>query len=104
MSPDPTPSETAEDPDSAYTIDVIAAMAGVEVTTVVRYHEQGFLRPVQPEGGRDLLMFDADGLRQLRRAEHLRATCGVNEAGLRLILGLLEEVEQLRAECRRMTR
>ena len=102
MSTDPFPSEYAEDPDSAYTIDVIAALAGVEVTTVVRYHEQGFLRPVQPGGSRDLLLFDADGLRQLRRVEHLRATCGVNEAGLRLILALLEEVEQLREERRRM--
>lgn len=108
MSSDPTlpsagPPDSNQETDLAYTLDVIAALAGVEATTVVRYHEQGFLRPVPPGGGGDL-RFDVEGLRRLRRMEHLRATCGVNEAGLRLILGLLEEVEQLRGECRRLTR
>ena len=102
--PSDGPPDSAEDAaDLAYTLDVIAELAGVEATTVVHYHEQGFLRPVTPDGGGDL-RFDVEGLRLLRRMEHLRATCGVNETGLRLILDLLEEVEQLRSECRRLTR
>ena len=101
--PSAGPPDSSEDADLAYTLEVIAGLAGVESTTVVRYHERGFLRPVPSGGGGDL-RFDVEALRRLRRMEHLRATCGVNEAGLRLILDLLEEVEQLRRECRRLTR
>jgi hypothetical protein len=45
-------------------------------------------------------VFDDESLRSLRRIEHLRATCAVNDAGLKLILDLLREVERLRRERR----
>jgi len=101
--PSADPLDSPDGEDLLYTLDVIAELAGVDATTVIRYHEQGFLRPVPPAGAGDL-RFDAEGLRQLRRMEHLRAACGVNEAGLRLILSLLGEVEELRGEIRRLAR
>lgn len=102
-SADGTPKNSGDDPDLYYTLEIIAELAGIDATTVVRYHEQGFLQPVRPAAGSDLL-FDTESLRQLRRMEHLRATCGVNEAGLKLLLSLLQEVEQLREERRQMRR
>lgn len=53
--------------------------------------------------GESTTVFDTECLRQLRRIEHLRETCGVNDTGLRLILNLLQEVEQLR-QLRRQAR
>ncbi len=108
MSPDPLPASGSapDSPDGgeyAYSIEVIAGLAGVDTTTVCYYHEQGFLQPVSREGTTAPL-FDADSLRQLRRIEHLRATCGVNETGLKLIFQLLQEVEQLREERRKRIR
>jgi len=41
-----------------------------------------------------------EGIRTLRRIESLRTACGVNLAGLKLILDLMNEVEYLRAEVR----
>jgi MerR family transcriptional regulator/heat shock protein HspR len=44
--------------------------------------------------------FDDEALRALRRIEHLRETCGVNETGLRLMMKLMDELDRLRASNR----
>lgn len=81
------------DTDATYTLDVIASLTGVTSQTVLHYQEQGLIAPVAGQ-------FDAEALRTLRRIEHLRATCAVNESGLKLILELMDEIERLRAELR----
>lgn len=87
------------DTDATYTLDVIASLTGVTSQTVLHYQEQGLIAPV---AGRepDACQFNAEALRTLRRIKHLRATCAVNESGLKLILELMDEVERLRAELR----
>ena len=92
-----------EETDACYSIEVIAELAGVKPQTVLHYQEQGFIRPSIRDDG-DTGLFDAECLRQLRRIEHLRATCEMNDAGLKLILDLLHEVECLREERRQMLR
>jgi MerR family transcriptional regulator/heat shock protein HspR len=81
-----------QDPDATYSLEVFARIGGVDEETILRYRERGFIRPLPTDGER----FDDESLRTLRRIEHLRETCGVNDAGLRLILDLLEEIERLR--------
>jgi MerR family transcriptional regulator/heat shock protein HspR len=78
--------------EAVYTLEVFARISGVDAQTILHYQQQGFLRPL-PESANQ---FDDEALRTLRRIEHLRETCAVNEAGLRLILDLLDEVERLR--------
>ncbi len=80
---------------SAYSLDITARVTGLSVKTILHYQEQGFIRPL-PDAGGTRQLFDDEALRTLRRIEHLRSTCGVNEAGLRLILHLIDEVERLR--------
>ena len=106
-SPLPSPSDSVPLPEDEtelwYSLEVIAELAGVVPQTVIRYQEQGFLQPVAwPENAS--VLFDAEGLRQLRRIEHLRATCEFNETGLKLILSLLGEVEHLRQKQRQASR
>ncbi|KAF0178886.1 MAG: hypothetical protein FD161_1645 [Limisphaerales bacterium] len=87
------------DTDATYTLDVIASLTGVTSQTVLHYQEQGLISPAaghEPDAGQ----FDAEALRTLRRIEHLRSTCEVNESGLKLILELMDEIERLRAELR----
>jgi len=108
MNSDPSPHDAdlpiyGEEPDAFYSIEVIAELAGVHPRTVLHYQEQGFIRPVSRDAG-EAALFDAECLHQLRRIEHLRATCGMNDAGLKLILDLLHEVECLRQERRQMLR
>jgi len=92
-----------EETDAGYSIEVIAELAGVNPQTVLHYQAQGFIRPAARAAG-DAALFDAECLRQLRRIEHLRATCGMNDTGLKLFLDLLHEVECLREERRQSLR
>ncbi len=73
-----------------YTLEILAEITGVSTQTIVLYQEHGLIRPD----------FDDETVRALRRIEHLRETCELNLAGLKLLTSLLEEVEQLRAELR----
>lgn len=75
------------DDQASYTLDVVARITGIHTETILHYQETGLI-------GSD--PFDDETVRTLRRIEHLQSTCGVNEAGLRLILGLMEELERLR--------
>lgn len=88
---DPPLYEPEEQP--AYNTEICARITGVSTETLLHYREQGFIRPVDDSQN----AFDDDALRTVRQIEHLRDTCGVNETGLRLILSLLDEVENLRA-------
>jgi len=88
-----------EETDTRYTLEVITELTGLHAETIIRYQEQGFIRPLAQEGA-DSPLFDTECLRQLRRIEHLRATCAVNDTGLKLILDLLHELECLRQERR----
>jgi len=73
-----------------YTLAILAEITGVSTQTIVLYQEHGLIRPD----------FDDETVRALRRIEHLRETCELNLAGLKLLTSLLEEVEQLRSELR----
>jgi len=44
--------------------------------------------------------FDDDAIRVLRRIQRLRVGCGLNLPGIKIALGLLNEVERLQAEVR----
>ncbi len=84
------------DPEVTYTSEVIASLAGMDSVTVLHYQEMGVLSPRPGEGA----LFDDEALRRLRRIHHLRTECGVNDAGIRLILTLMDEVEMLQEERR----
>jgi MerR family transcriptional regulator/heat shock protein HspR len=84
--------------ESVYTIELLADLAGVEPPVIIEYCEVGILRPRQ---GAPERVFDADALRILRRAEHLRAACGANLSGVRMMLEMMDEIERLRVELRR---
>jgi DNA-binding transcriptional MerR regulator len=71
-------------------LDILAEITGVSTQTIVEYQEHGLIRPE----------LDEDSLRVLRRIEHLRESCQVNLAGLKVLTSLLEKVEQLNEELR----
>jgi MerR family transcriptional regulator, repressor of the yfmOP operon len=108
MNSDPSPNPH-DDPvfeaetDTCYSIEVIAELAGLSPRTVHYYQERGYIRPASRDA-KNAALFDVECLRQLRRIGHLRATCGTNHAGLKLILDLLHEIECLREERRQILR
>jgi DNA-binding transcriptional MerR regulator len=92
------PSQPAAGESSAapYTLEIIAALTGVSSQTILHYREEGLLSPL-PESTPDAPRFDDEALRTLRRIEHLRSTCDANLPALKLILRLLDEIEDLRS-------
>jgi DNA-binding transcriptional MerR regulator len=77
-------------PETAYTLEMLAEVSGVATQTIVEYQECGLIHAG----------YNDETVRLLRRMEHLREACGMNLRGLKLMTGLLEELEQLRAELR----
>jgi DNA-binding transcriptional MerR regulator len=75
-----------------YTLEILAQVTGISTRTLIQYQEQGLINPD----------YDDETIRSIRRFEHLRETCEVNLSGLKLILSLMEEIEQLRADLRRL--
>ena len=91
---DPMPVETQGG--VGYTLQILSEITGISTQTILSYQEHGLIRPAAEGGSR----FDDETVRALRRIEHLRDTCETNLNGLKLLIGLLDEVEQLHAELR----
>lgn len=79
------------DADATYQLDIVAKLTGISSQTILHYQEHGLIR------GSDL---DDEAVHTLRRIEHLKQTCEANLSGLKLILDLMDEVEQLKAALR----
>lgn len=90
----PEPSPTAESPGngSGYSLEILAQLSGVTRQTVLLYQENGLVQ--------ELTSFDDDTVRTVRRIEYLRSTCEVNMTGLKMMMKLLNEVEDLRDRLR----
>jgi DNA-binding transcriptional MerR regulator len=84
---------------SVYTIEAASSLAQVPRRVIVVYFKHGLVSPVTDPmcGG---WYFNDEAIRILRRIEYLRTACGINLVGIKLILDLLKEVEQLRDEVR----
>ena len=85
--------------DAIYTIDATAHLVGVPRRTILVYCKHQLLSPVinRTDGG---YCFDRDGVHALRRIEALRAVCGDELSGIKIILDLTKELERLRSVVR----
>jgi len=84
---------------TVYTIEVAAQLTQVPRRLIVLYYKHGLLSPVTDPAGSGWY-FDDEAIRTVRRIEYLRSVCGLNLAGVKLVIDLMEEVERLRAELR----
>ena len=87
------------DAGTVYTIEMVAQLAQVPRRLVVLYYKHGLVSPVRDPASSGWC-FDEEAIRIVRRIEYLRSACNVNLAGIKLILGLVKEVERLRQELR----
>ena len=89
--------------EAIYTIETVVRMTHTPRRQIAVYCRHGLISPVAaPE--REGWLFDLESIRALRRIEKLRTVYGVNLTGLRVIMELLREVEQLREEARALRR
>ncbi|MBV9489054.1 MAG: MerR family transcriptional regulator [Verrucomicrobia bacterium] len=104
-SPDESPVAVDQDhergveSEEVYSLELVEKITLVPRRTILLYFRHGLIRTAR-RPGRDHPIFDSDSVRTLRRIEDLRRQFGVNLAGIKLIMGLVREVDELRAELR----
>lgn len=87
------------DPEAIYDIEAVVRLAQVPRHSILVYYNQGLISTVfDPQHGG--YYFDDEAIRSLRRIEYLRSVRGLNLAGAKMVLDLMNEVERLRAELR----
>jgi chaperone modulatory protein CbpM len=83
----------------SYTIEALADLTRVPRRLIVLYQRHGLVVPASKSPDGDWY-FDDQTIQVVRRIEYFRRTCGVNLAGVKLIMNLMDQVEHLRAEVR----
>ena len=87
------------EPEEAYSLEVIEKITMVPRRTILVYHRHGLIQSsTSPDRSQHL--FDDQAVRAVRRIESLRQRFRVNLAGIKLIMHLMWEVDELRAELR----
>lgn len=93
--------QTRPDERAVYVISVVAEIAGVHPQTLRMYERKGLVEP-QRTAGNSRRYSEAD-VHQLRRIQELTQE-GINLAGVRTILDLERQVEELKAKLARANR
>jgi DNA-binding transcriptional MerR regulator len=92
------PSEP-EESEAIYTIETVSRLTRIPEEDIVIYHRTGVISSTRGGDGSQLL-FDETAVHQLRRVAFLLAEYEMNRAALKLVSGLFQEIESLRAELR----
>jgi len=90
--------EASDEP--LYYISVAARLVDCHPQTLRTYERQGLVEPGRSAS--NVRLYSDEDIERLRRIKRLTQELGVNLAGVEIILGLLDQVEQLRAEVERL--
>jgi chaperone modulatory protein CbpM len=80
------------------TLHEICVACSIQSEWIVEFVEEGVLQPVNEDESE--WHFSASSLARARTAARLRRDLGLNLAGVALALDLLDEIEELRRQCR----
>lgn len=84
-------------PEAVYSIEATAQLVDVPRRRIAVYCRHGLVSPRANERG---YYFDGKTIGTLRAIEGLRAVCGDDLAGIKMILQLMNEVQRLNSEVR----
>jgi DNA-binding transcriptional MerR regulator len=90
-------------PDAIYTIEATSNLVDVPRRKIMVYCKHRLLVPVINARDRGY-SFDREGIRALRRIEALRAICGNDLAGIKIILELTNALERMHSEMRSLSK
>ncbi len=85
--------------DVVYSLQAVTEIAGVPRRRVIVYCRHGLVRPLADPVSEEW-QFDDEAIRIVRQVERLRSGLGMNLQAIKLVMGLMGEVEQLRREVR----
>lgn len=103
MSETATSRQNQESKSSAsYTISVVASLTGLHAQTLRQYDRLGLVRPSRTKGRNR--RYSAEDVRRLREVQRLSQEEGVNLAGIRLALDLVDQIRNLEDEVQHLRR
>ncbi|MEK6693301.1 MAG: helix-turn-helix transcriptional regulator [Nitrospirota bacterium] len=85
-----------------YMISVVAEMLHIHPQTLRIYEREGFIKPKRTEGNTRL--YSDEDIERIKTVLRLTRDMGVNLAGVDMILGMRERMEQKRREMEEMMR
>ena len=85
----------ADTVDTLYAITAVAAQFDVGPETLVRYERAGLLKPRVVN---DVRFYSADDIARLTTIRRLTEICGINLAGVDVVLRLLDEIRILQSQ------
>ncbi len=85
-----------------YMISVVAEMLHIHPQTLRIYEREGFIKPKRTEGNTRL--YSDEDIERIKTVLRLTRDMGVNLAGVDMILGMRERMEQMRREMEEMMR
>ncbi|MCS7091097.1 MAG: hypothetical protein RMN51_00010 [Verrucomicrobiota bacterium] len=87
------------DPDLLCSLERAEQLTRIPRRRIALYYRYGLVSPVHdPEMGG--WFFNDEGLQALRRVDHLYQVCGLKPSLIRMLMGLMREIEELRQELR----
>lgn len=87
---------TYQDEQEYYVISVAAELAGMHAQTLRTYDRLGLVTPMRTSGGGR--RYSRRDISMLRRIQHLSQEEGVNLAGIKTIIELTSQIEELQEE------
>jgi len=90
--------EASDEP--LYYISVAARLVDCHPQTLRTYERQGLVEPERSAS--NVRLYSDEDIERLRQIKRLTQELGVNLAGVEIILGLLDQIEQLRGEVKRL--
>ncbi len=93
--------KTGRKPGKKYVmISVVAEQLAIHPQTIRLYEREGLISPTRSAGNTRL--YDEEAIRRLETILTLTRDMGINLAGVEVILGLKDRIEELRAEVERL--
>ena len=90
------------DEDCLFTLDEICTACSVRTEYIIELVDEGIVEPMEQRRKQQQWSFTGKSLLRARKALRLQQDLGINLAGAALVLDMLEEIEQLREQLRRL--
>ena len=88
------------DPHETHPLELVIRMTGSSRRKIRFYCAKGLVAPVRQSSPDTTWLFDEESVMRLRHIESLRQRHRMNWAAIHTIVGMLDELESLRAELR----
>jgi MerR family transcriptional regulator/heat shock protein HspR len=85
-----------------YVISVAARMIGIEAHTLRYYERLGLVQPERSRG--NIRLYSEEDIERLRHIKALMSDCGVNLAGVEVVLRLMQRMKEMQHDLDEMER